>query len=275
MDSALCVLCDRPSDQPGRFCTRCTGRSSLLARMSPNIEVGPAQLQALRVLQWPISLLLLGAAALAGMRTAALTLDLSAALRARRSPGTPPDLVTLHRLAAVEQRLVVVGLALVATVGMLWLLWWAVAYANLRPLGISPRHHGVWAVLSWAVPIADLVVPQRVADELWRGSDPWAPLGWRQARYGRRAGVVRLWWLSWLGALLLVAGAQAALAVLVRHPTLGTFHARATGAVVADGCLIASSLLTALAGLGAIVLVTGVTARQEERARLMAEAGLI
>lgn len=261
MEHSTCVVCDRPCDQPGRFCTACVGCRGLVAR-SGDVEVGPAQIHVLRLLQWPISLLLMGATGLAGMRTAALVLDLSAALRERAA-----KLVDLHHLAAVEQRLVLVGAALIAVVGALWLLWWAVAYTNLRPLGVRPRHRGVWAVVAWVVPVADLIVPQRVADELWKGSDPWTPLGWRQARYGRRSPAVQVWWMSWLGASVALGGAQAAVASLSGRST--------TGAVVADGCLILSAVLTAVAGLSGIHLVTGVTARQGERARMMVEAGLV
>jgi uncharacterized protein DUF4328 len=262
MEHRTCVLCDRLCDQPGRFCSVCVGRRGLVARTAGDVEVGPARIRVLRLLQWPISLLLLGATAVAGMRTAALVLDLSAVLRKRAV-----QVVDLHHLAAVEQRLVLAGAALIGVVGALWLLWWAVAYTNLRPLGVRPRHHGVWAVVAWVVPLADLIVPQRVADELWTGSDPWTPLGWRQARYARRSPAVRLWWTSWLGASVALAAAQAAVSSLSGRPTTVT--------VVADGCLIASAVLTAVAGLSGIHLVTGVTARQGERARMMIEAGLV
>jgi hypothetical protein len=209
------------------------------------------------------------------MRAASAASQLADDLRARRRGRGVLDLPTLHHLAVVDQRLVVVGAVLAVAVGALWLLWWAFAFANLRPLGVAPREGGSWAVLSWIVPLAQVVVPQRVADELWKGSDPWAPLGWRPPRHGRRSAVVRTWWASWWGAVALlvatevgVAGFDARTAWLPRHP--GSW-----AAVGVAGALVASAVLTAIAGLAGICLVTGVTARQRERAQMMAEIGLV
>jgi len=254
-----CVLCGQPSDQPGRFCSGCVGpNGSVAGGQGATLEFGPAQMRPLRILQWPITAGLLAASGLAGMRTAALVLSLDAVVR--RQP-------SVTHLGLVQQRVVMGGAGLFALVGVLWLAWWAVAYANLRPLGVMPREVQAWAVLAWLVPLADVVVPQRIADELWRGSDPWTPLGWRAGKHARRSPIVRAWWLAWWGAGALLAGAEVAL-LRVAHPTRSV-------TIGIDAALIASAVLVAVAGVAAIGLVIGVTARQGERARLMVQAGLV
>ncbi len=261
------MICGERSDQAGRFCTGCVGPVAADGPSGASIDIGRADVRPLRLLQWPITGLLLAASAVAGMRSAALWLDLTDVWRARREHGVE----RLAKLAPVDQHLVIVGAVVVCAVGLLWLAWWAVAYANLRPLGVRPRNTPAWAVAAWLVPGVDLVLPQQVADELWKGSDPWAPLGWRARRRGRRAGVVRCWWVSWCAAIALLIGAEVLLAVLPgRDPAM-----RATGDLAVDALLIASALLTAVAGLAATALITGVTARQDARARLLVQAGLV
>jgi len=284
-DPTTCVLCGDECHQPGRFCTNCVGdsRRPVAARGGPRevssgppeVRVGPARVGPLRILQWPISVALLVTTALAGMRAGAALAQLSDDLRDRRLGRGAVDAGAIRHLAGVDQRLVVVGAAVALVVAALWLLWWAFAFANLRPLGVAPREGESWAVLSWAVPLAHLVVPQRVADELWKGSDPWAPLGWRPPRHGRRSALVRTWWMSWWGAVALLVATEIGAAGLDGRPALlnpppGTWPAAALA-----GALAASAVLTAVAGLAAICLVTGVTARQRERARMMVDIGLV
>jgi hypothetical protein len=224
----------------------------------PGLNLGGASVRPLQILQWPISALLLGATAVAGMVSATLGLHLSAELD--RHPAQLPQLRGIeHHLAAISAELLV-------AVGVLWLIWWAVAYANLVPLGVRPRHDPAWAVASWFVPFVDLLLPQRVANELWRGSDPWAPLGWRAPRHARIAPLVRWWWQSWCTSFLLVVASEVAL----RRVTPTT-----TALAGIDTALILAALLAAVSGITAIRLVTGVTARQRRRADLLVEAGLV
>src|SRR4029077_12883591 len=124
-----CVICDEPCDQPGRFCTRCVGSRAVVQPSA--LQLGPAQVALLKVLQWPISLLLLGATALAGMRTMGLAINLQNALHA--------DSVAAPHLADVQQHVVLAGAALVTAVAALWMVWWGVGCDHLRAVGARAR----------------------------------------------------------------------------------------------------------------------------------------
>jgi Domain of unknown function (DUF4328) len=70
------------------------------------------------------------------------------------------DLVALVQLASV-----IVG-------GVLFLAWFHRAYGNIRALGVSePRYRRGWAIGAWFIPLANLVIPKQLANDLWRAGD--------------------------------------------------------------------------------------------------------
>lgn len=88
--------------------------------------------------------------------------------------------------------------------GVTFALWFRQKHANLQALGAwdlayTPR----WAVASFFVPIANLVLPHRIGVEIWRASNPLLPLSdptaWK--REGRH-GLVSWWWGLFLGVRL-------------------------------------------------------------------------
>ena len=74
-------------------------------------------------------------------------------------------------------------------------IWMHRAYRNLPALGArAPQWSPGWAAAGWFVPLANLVMPYRVACELWDGAAaPW----WR------RLPLLETWWATWLASLLL------------------------------------------------------------------------
>jgi len=266
-----CMLCGEPSDQPGPWCTGCVGEQGRPSVRSPlaELELAPARVGPMRLLAVPISVLLLVVTGLAGMRASGLVVEL------RQVLAGPAATARMRSVASIQQGLTLAGIGLVLLVGALWLVWWAVAYANLRALGVRPRSGPVWAVVAWVVPFASLIVPQRIADELWKGSDPWTPLGWRAPRHARRAGVVKLWWTASCAAVMFLIVAAWGAFGLVGTARFAALPLRRDVAAGVDVALLISTVLTAAAGVAAITLVTGVTARQGDKARLMVEAGLL
>lgn len=83
-------------------------------------------------------------------------------------------------------------LFLVAGIG--FVVWMYRAYGNLPALGIrSPRYRRGFTIGAWFIPLANLVIPKRIADDLWRAGDPDLPpgdAGWR----GRKVSPVLHWW---------------------------------------------------------------------------------
>jgi hypothetical protein len=82
-----------------------------------------------------------------------------------------------------------------------WMFWWICAYraaADRRAL----RYGKVWAFGGWFVPFAGLVVPKRVADDLWTASrEP----DWPRDHEARSSWTILSWWGAWLLSGFVVA----------------------------------------------------------------------
>jgi hypothetical protein len=267
-----CVLCGGAADQVGRFCTNCVGDQgrATAPRWSAASPIKPARLRLLSSLRWPLVLLLFAGVGLAGARAGESWL---ATRRLGRIVGHGP--VSVHdpritSLVHLERNLSLVQVATTLAIGVVFLLWWGLAYQNLAALGIDRRSRPRWAVLSWFVPPASLVAPKRLAEELRAASDAGTPFGWSYRR-GVMSGLVTTWWTCWLGSIALPAIALAGVALTTSHrPSLLGGVALAAGIV-----FLVSGLLLGAAGLCAVVLVGEVTTGQIERAWAIAEAGLL
>jgi hypothetical protein len=113
--------------------------------------------------------------------------------------------VTIASFEAAENRhalVTTIQLAVYLIAGVAFLRWFHRAYANLPAVGVERLRHGTgWAIGAWFVPIASLFWPKRIADEIWRGSDPDA------ADAGDKAKVTSLygaWWRTFVVAGVLV-----------------------------------------------------------------------
>jgi hypothetical protein len=121
----------------------------------------------------------------------------------------PSGTVTLEQFEHAEDRHALVGMIqmgvyLVAAV--VFIRWFYRAYANLPAVGIDGLGHRTgWAIGAWFVPIASLVWPKRIADEIWKGSDPsLTPDGSEDWRRGKIPTFFSLWWLTFIASGILV-----------------------------------------------------------------------
>lgn len=89
----------------------------------------------------------------------------------------------------------VLHLLLFVVTAVLWLMWMHAAYKNLdRRTDGRVRDSPAWAVGSWFIPLANLVVPYRITKELWRVSqDPDL-----EALAPPKTTTVSLWWTLWI-----------------------------------------------------------------------------
>jgi hypothetical protein len=65
-----------------------------------------------------------------------------------------------------------------------------------------PRFGPGWSIGAWFIPLANLVIPVLIVQDLWRGANPSTPRGdpaWRSARGSWLVGV---WWAAWVVSLL-------------------------------------------------------------------------
>lgn len=99
-------------------------------------------------------------------------------------------------------------LALMTALAVLVIVFMWRASKNLQAWGRTGARLGPgWSIGSWFIPLANLVMPVLIVQDLWRGSDPAAGRdGWR----GRIPGsaLVGVWWAAWVVTWLL-SGANA------------------------------------------------------------------
>lgn len=159
--------------------------------------------------------------------------------------------VTTEEIRDNDARQALVGLlqvGLLIVAGVAFLRWFRRAYSNVPGL-LSPRTHGEgWAVGAWFVPLLNLVRPKRIADELWRSSEP-------EGEPGRVPVYLHVWWAAWL--LTHIVGYLAS-TTLVDAEDIGTVR-------VAAGWIVVADILAVLAGLLLIRFVQDVTMRQRAR----------
>jgi Domain of unknown function (DUF4328) len=145
------------------------------------------------------------------------------------------------------------------------IVWFKAAYDNLEPLGATGlRYSPGWTIGGWFIPIANLVIPKQLANDLWRASDPKLPVEQgRRWKYESVAPVVHVWWIAWLARSATSVGAGAAERVAIRNVDISGVQGAVRVAAI-------SELLMVVAGIALIVVIRGVTARQSERAALIA-----
>jgi hypothetical protein len=98
---------------------------------------------------------------------------------------------------------------------------------NLRALGVrKPEYARYWAVLGFLIPALNLVMPYQVISEVWRASDP-SVLDRFEWKNVERPRLLRLWWVSVVGAAIL---------------ELAAFGLSETAGVIAFKSLVASAV---------------------------------
>jgi hypothetical protein len=141
--------------------------------------------------------------------------------------------------------------------------WTARAHRNLPALGVREgRLAGTWAVVGSLVPGANLVVPKRVVDDLWRASSPrLAPFpgsGWQRRPVGD---LVHRWWALWLAVPAVVGLGSSAVARWVTQVEPG---------LALEAVDLAGAMLLVAAAAAAHRLVAVITVAQARRAEVVA-----
>lgn len=174
--------------------------------------------------------------------------------------GDPTSADLRGQLQFADDWQALVGLLVVAVslpTIVLFLIWVYRVAENVPVLG-SPRWplRPVWAVAWWFVPVANLILPKRVLDDIWRRSDPDAAevLG-ADVRAARVPTSQLVWWIC-----LLLLAASWVVALLVSSDTSLERERVAAGIEIVTS---AAALAAAVLGQG---MVGDIAARQERRA---------
>jgi hypothetical protein len=157
-----------------------------------------------------------------------------------------------HALATTIQ------IAIYVAAGIAFVHWFHGAYANLPALGVERLGHPTaWAVGAWLIPVVSLFWPKRIADEIWRGSDPETPTP-REARVTPLYGA---WWRTFVVAGILV----------LIGSTLWRLGQMPLELELAALLQLVGNLLAAASGVLAYAVVDRTTLRQEARAARLAD----
>jgi hypothetical protein len=88
-----------------------------------------------------------------------------------------------------------------------FIVWCFRAAKNQEALARRPERLGAgWAVGGWFIPLANLVIPVLVLQDLWRGSDARIERGDPRWRIAERSWLIGSWWGLLLAALVTFAG---------------------------------------------------------------------
>ena len=147
---------------------------------------------------------------------------------------------------------------------VMFIRWFKRAYENLRALGVPQLRLGSgWAIGSWFVPFVNLFMPKRIANDIWRGSDPAAEAEQDADWYRRPVTPLLHWWWG----LYLCSNYLDWFAVRTywHDNDVSSLHSAAAAGMVADSVSIVGLIL-------GLFLIRNMTMRQEERAARLAAA---
>ena len=151
-----------------------------------------------------------------------------------------------------------IGLA----IAVLWMIWMWRAASNLALFGrIRPKFGAGFAIGGWFIPLANLIIPGMQMFDIDKGSGP-------RLRDGERpngSGLVVVWWITFI--LGRFTGSLASSFKEFTQYEAGRFDTM-------NLLVIIGSALTAIAAVLAILVVRGITARQEEAAPGLAFGGV-
>jgi hypothetical protein len=137
-----------------------------------------------------------------------------------------------------------------------FILWYSRAYRNAIAMGIrAPRYGTRWAVWSWFVPLVNLVVPKKVTNDIYRGSDPQMAYGDPDFASRPVSPLLHWWWAAWL------------LTGVLNRAASGSLNTALTPQEFSNSAklYIAADLFNAVAAALAIAVVLVITRRSEER----------
>jgi len=141
---------------------------------------------------------------------------------------------------------------------VLFIIWQFRAAKNNEALARPGARFGPgWSIGAWFIPIANLVIPVMIMQDLWRGATPSTPRGDPRWRSARGSWLVGIWWTAWLLSLLRFGASGAALR---DNSSLSDIE---TGNTIA----LAGTIATAIAAVLAAVVVWTLSRRQLDTLR--------
>jgi hypothetical protein len=180
--------------------------------------------------------------------------------------------------AANEARILLaerLGLLAMLIAAIPFIMWLFRSHRNLPALRAAPLTFSPgWTIAAWFIPLANLVVPYLVVQEVYRGSNP-AGAGDRLDRLGSGSLLVMLWWFLWVaanvvstvGVIMITSQGIGPPDMGARQPDLGVIQ-------IGAWLLLASPALRFTAGLCIIQIMHGILRNQRERFAMTEESNI-
>jgi hypothetical protein len=204
--------------------------------------------------------ILVGITGAFALLTTAARLGLIARLNEFQSGQT--SLSSVQNASDSVDLMAVVTVILLASAGIVWLVWQYRAQSNLQALGVRGlRFKPGWVVAWWLIPFASFVMPLFTMSELWRASDPHAgAIEWKMRP---RTPLLGFWWAFFIARIPLGAVAEG----LDQPPPLTPDQAIDIHyvAIAQDLALVAAAAL-------AVVLVRRIEERLRQKSAAVAPA---
>jgi len=103
----------------------------------------------------------------------------------KESGGLVFDTKAVNDANALAASMIILSGLVALAIFVLLVIWLYRAAKNNEALGrMNPRLGPGWAIGGWLIPIANLVIPFIIMDDVWRGADPSVPRGdpsWRRS----------------------------------------------------------------------------------------------
>jgi Domain of unknown function (DUF4328) len=95
---------------------------------------------------------------------------------------------------------------------VLFIVWQFRAAKNNEALDRQRARFGPgWSIGAWFIPLANLVIPVMIMQDLWRGATATVPRGDPEWRRARGSWLIGVWWAVWLLSLLRYGASNAGL----------------------------------------------------------------
>jgi hypothetical protein len=95
---------------------------------------------------------------------------------------------------------------------VLFIIWQFRAAKNNEALDRSGARFGPgWSIGAWFIPLANLVIPVIIIQDLWRGATPTTPRGDPRWRSAKGSWLIGVWWGAWILSLLRFGASNAGL----------------------------------------------------------------
>lgn len=171
--------------------------------------------------------------------------------------------------------IIAVGFAAVTVpLGLMFTIWLRRAYINLPALGNVPlRRNPNTTFWCWIVPIWNLWVPKEIVNDVWRGSEPGAPVGDSQWTKRKVPWLVQIWWGTFLATQWPVNAFVVAWWMRgdLRIPTKDQNWLTAEQVRDFNPALVFAVACLLVSAITALMILVRVTANQEGRAREMGQ----